>query len=489
MTAMSPTAKKFRDIIPTSSKEKENDELLYTVRSLVMVRNQLPAQVLIFIRVGSTNVQISRDCEVSTVQFDIVLREAKYDVNDCISSCVCACKFHVSHVVWGSQLQTLVGMAVHYHLRMSSVPRFDEVQNKSSTKVWFDGLTELSLLSLGFLYRVCHLEKEISYDSDMNRQEVLWSKTKYISKQCRYETLASIVTIKPSYFFTSTSLMEILCISRLTAVLLLTLTATSSGGDGGQQSGGRNMNVRYRLNYSDLYVEYFDTVVLPLTKMKDRYVDTVSFFYILKVKNWDNKMVRKTNKKEKRRKCSQLQVQFELTISLKKRHISKEYFWMRSSRFATTVNLVLSYIINETTLANFGRGYVYFSEKEKRERVLSFSDRSLKKEETKMTRSCKQKEIESPMKRAEADFVRQRQTFANASSNYREKRSYHHRPFISRHEASFLEDRSRAGGSQRGWDSNCNENERRDSSTTSTVKKRRGRGPKQMSGMVLATRT
>ena len=34
------------DIIPTSSKEKESDELLYTVQSLVMVRNQLPAQVV-----------------------------------------------------------------------------------------------------------------------------------------------------------------------------------------------------------------------------------------------------------------------------------------------------------------------------------------------------------------------------------------------------------------------------------------------------------
>ena len=29
-----------------SSKEEESDELLYTVRSLVMVRNQLPAQVV-----------------------------------------------------------------------------------------------------------------------------------------------------------------------------------------------------------------------------------------------------------------------------------------------------------------------------------------------------------------------------------------------------------------------------------------------------------
>ena len=33
-----------QDIISTSRKEKESDELLYTVRSLVMVRNQLPAQ-------------------------------------------------------------------------------------------------------------------------------------------------------------------------------------------------------------------------------------------------------------------------------------------------------------------------------------------------------------------------------------------------------------------------------------------------------------
>ncbi|KAF3427938.1 hypothetical protein E2986_12458 [Frieseomelitta varia] len=36
----------FNDIIiPTNSKEKESDELLYTVWSLVTVRNQLPAQV------------------------------------------------------------------------------------------------------------------------------------------------------------------------------------------------------------------------------------------------------------------------------------------------------------------------------------------------------------------------------------------------------------------------------------------------------------
>ena len=35
---------------PTSSKEKESDELLYTVRSLVMVRNQLPAQVVNLLR-------------------------------------------------------------------------------------------------------------------------------------------------------------------------------------------------------------------------------------------------------------------------------------------------------------------------------------------------------------------------------------------------------------------------------------------------------
>ena len=34
------------DIIPTSSKGKESDESLHTVRSLVMVRNQLPAQVV-----------------------------------------------------------------------------------------------------------------------------------------------------------------------------------------------------------------------------------------------------------------------------------------------------------------------------------------------------------------------------------------------------------------------------------------------------------
>ena len=32
--------------IPTYPKEKESDELLYTVRSLVMVRNQFPAQVV-----------------------------------------------------------------------------------------------------------------------------------------------------------------------------------------------------------------------------------------------------------------------------------------------------------------------------------------------------------------------------------------------------------------------------------------------------------
>ena len=34
------------DIIPASSKEKESDELSYTVRSLVTVRNQLPVQVV-----------------------------------------------------------------------------------------------------------------------------------------------------------------------------------------------------------------------------------------------------------------------------------------------------------------------------------------------------------------------------------------------------------------------------------------------------------
>ena len=33
-------------IIPTSLKERESDELLYTVRSLVTVRNRLPAQVV-----------------------------------------------------------------------------------------------------------------------------------------------------------------------------------------------------------------------------------------------------------------------------------------------------------------------------------------------------------------------------------------------------------------------------------------------------------
>ena len=34
------------NIVPTSSKEKESGESLYTVRTLVMVRNQLPAQVV-----------------------------------------------------------------------------------------------------------------------------------------------------------------------------------------------------------------------------------------------------------------------------------------------------------------------------------------------------------------------------------------------------------------------------------------------------------
>ena len=33
-----------------SSKEKESDELLYTARSLVMVRNQLPAQMVNLLR-------------------------------------------------------------------------------------------------------------------------------------------------------------------------------------------------------------------------------------------------------------------------------------------------------------------------------------------------------------------------------------------------------------------------------------------------------
>ena len=37
-------------IMPTRSNGKESDELLYTVRSLVMVRNQLPAQVVNLLR-------------------------------------------------------------------------------------------------------------------------------------------------------------------------------------------------------------------------------------------------------------------------------------------------------------------------------------------------------------------------------------------------------------------------------------------------------
>ncbi|KOX69669.1 hypothetical protein WN51_04951 [Melipona quadrifasciata] len=47
-TQQTDTQDTFRhiDIIPTNSKEKESDELLWTIWSLVMVRNQLPAQVV-----------------------------------------------------------------------------------------------------------------------------------------------------------------------------------------------------------------------------------------------------------------------------------------------------------------------------------------------------------------------------------------------------------------------------------------------------------
>ena len=38
----------FSDIVPTSSRGKESDELSYTIWSLVMVRDQLPAQVVGF---------------------------------------------------------------------------------------------------------------------------------------------------------------------------------------------------------------------------------------------------------------------------------------------------------------------------------------------------------------------------------------------------------------------------------------------------------
>ena len=41
------------DIVPTRSNEKESDELLCTVRSLVMVRNQLPTQEVNSLRLGN----------------------------------------------------------------------------------------------------------------------------------------------------------------------------------------------------------------------------------------------------------------------------------------------------------------------------------------------------------------------------------------------------------------------------------------------------
>ena len=50
-------------VIPTSSKGKESDELSCTIRSLVMVRNQLPAQVV----ERTSRTFLPQNCNVSSV--------------------------------------------------------------------------------------------------------------------------------------------------------------------------------------------------------------------------------------------------------------------------------------------------------------------------------------------------------------------------------------------------------------------------------------